>query len=185
LGTISASSADRWTAGITALIGLAALILPAAGRDAIRALQPWAQAVIGVLLALAIATAAVAVLRAYRAAYGLPVVRVVDDDRSLLDWYTAHRARPVEAAKHLKQAIQAALVAIVVLAAAVGLAVFCPARPVTSAPVQITLPDGSIVCGTFLPSTADAQLRVRRAHDGAIAVIPAIDVVQIKPVMAC
>ncbi|TCB90464.1 hypothetical protein E0H26_26945 [Micromonospora zingiberis] len=179
------ASADRWTTGVTALISLAALILPVAGRDAIRALQPWAQAAIGALLVVAIATAAVAVLRAYRAAHGLPAIRLVDDDKSLLDWYTTHRARPVEAVKHLRQAIQAALATVVALAVAVGLAVFGPARPVTSAPVQLTLTDGSLVCGLFLTSTADVRLRVRRADDGAVAVISVSDVVRIKPVKAC
>ncbi|WP_172890538.1 hypothetical protein [Actinoplanes derwentensis] len=179
------AAADRWTLGVSALIGLTALILPAVGRDVIRTLQPWAQIVTGGLLAVAAAAATFATLWAYRAAYGLPVIRAVDDDASLLNWYAVYQARPVEAASQLRRAIQAALVTVVLLAASVGVAVFGPARPITSAPIQITLSDDSVVCGLFLTSRADARLRVRRADDGAVAVIVVAEVARIKPVKAC
>ncbi|MEU8819390.1 hypothetical protein [Actinoplanes sp. NPDC048796] len=179
------AAGDKWTAGIAALIGLAGLILPLAGRDAIRSLLPWIQIAVGVLLALAFAAAAAAVLLAYRAAHGMPAVRPVGDDDALLDWYQAYRDRPRAAARHLRRAIQAALATVAALAVAVGLVVFGPAKPPTSEPVQITKPDGSVVCGVFLPSTADGRLRVRRADDGEVAALSPDDISRVKPVKAC
>jgi hypothetical protein len=179
------ASADKWTAGVAALIGLAALILPLAGRDAIRSLLPWAQVAIGVLLALTFAAAATAILLAYRAAHGMPVARLIDDDNALLDWYQAYLARPLAAARQLRQAIQTAMTTVIALAAAVGIAVFGPAKPPTSEPIQLTKPDGSVVCGVFLTSTGDGQLRIRRADDGEVAAIPVGEVTRIKPVKAC
>jgi hypothetical protein len=179
------AAADKWAAGIAALIGLAGLILPLAGRDAIRSLVPWTQAAIGALLALAFIAAATAVLLAYRAAHGMPAVRPADDDGALLDWYQAHRARPLAATRRLRQAIQAALTTIVALILAVGIAVFGPASPAASTPVQLTKPDGSVLCGVFLMSTTDSQLRLRRADDGEVAVITPGEVARLKPVPAC
>ncbi|XVU20883.1 hypothetical protein ACQPZJ_26820 [Actinoplanes sp. CA-054009] len=179
------AAGDKWTAGIAALIGLAGLILPLAGRDAIRSLLPWAQVAVGVLLALAFTAAATAVLSAYRAAHGMPAVRPVGDDDELLDWYQAYRARPRTAARHLRQGVQAALATVVALAVAVGVVVFGPAKPATSEPVQITKPDGSVVCGVFLSSTTDGQLRVRRADDGEVAALSPGEITRMKPVKAC
>ncbi|XVV17199.1 hypothetical protein ACQP2X_23325 [Actinoplanes sp. CA-131856] len=179
------AAGDKWTAGIAALIGLAGLILPLAGRDAIRSLLPWAQITVGLLFAVAFAGAATAILLAYRAAHGMPAIRPVGDDSALLDWYQAHRARARTAARHLRRAIQAALATVVALAAAVGVVVFGPVKPATSEPVQITKPDGSVVCGVFLTSTADGQIRLRRADDGEVAAIPPGDITRIKPVKAC
>ncbi|MEV4137331.1 hypothetical protein AB0J72_34795 [Dactylosporangium sp. NPDC049742] len=178
-------AADKWTAGVVALIGLVGLVVPAVSRDAIRALEPWAQGLTGVALAVALGCAALAVARAYQAAHGWPVTRVVGDDQALRDWYARYQGRAAQAAGRLRQAVRAAVATIAALAVAVGVTVFGPEAPASSDPVQVTRPDGSVTCGVLLASTADGAVRIRRADSGDVAVLPAADVVRLKPVTAC
>ncbi|WP_238009466.1 hypothetical protein KZZ52_26625 [Dactylosporangium sp. AC04546] len=179
------TAADRWTAGVVALIGLVGLVMPAVGRDAIRGLIPAARAVVGIALLAALAFAALAVLRGYQAAHGRPITRLVDDDEALRDWYVRHRGQAAVAGHRLRQAIRAATATVLALAVAVGSTVFGPVSQATSAPVRVTRPDGSVVCGTLLSSTRDNALRLRRGDDGSVEVLPAADVVRLQPVRSC
>jgi hypothetical protein len=179
------AAADRWTAGVVALIGLVGLVVPAISRDAIRALTPWAQGVVGLALAAALGCAALAVARAYQAAHGWPVTRLVDDDVQLREWYERQRGLTAETAGKLRQAIRAALATVALLAVAVGVTVFGPAAAAASGPVRVTRPDGSVTCGVLLPSTADGTVRIRRADSGDVEVIAAGDLTGLRPVTAC
>jgi hypothetical protein len=179
------TTADRWTAGVVTLIGLAGVILPAVGRDAIRSLEPWAQLVAGVLLLAALAAAGLAVANGHAAAHGLPVTRSVADDDELREWYTAQRSRAATAAARLRRAVTAAAVTVAALAAAIGVTTFAPSAPAESTPVRVTRPDGATVCGVLLPSTADRLLRIRRSDSGDVQTLPPSDVVRLTPVKAC
>jgi hypothetical protein len=109
----------------------------------------------------------------------------VDDDERLRVWYAQHRDRAADAGRRLRQAIQAALATVLLLAVAVGATVFGPARAPGSGPVRVTGSDGAETCGVLLPSTADGTVRVRRADSGAVDVIAAGAVTRLRPVAAC
>jgi hypothetical protein len=179
------AAADRWTAAVVTLIGLVGLLVPSVGRDAIRSLEPWARGLVGLMLLVALGCAAAAVVAGHLAAHGRPVTRLVDDDEALREWYVTHRAQAATAAGRLRRAIGAAAATIAALAVAAGLTIFAPAAPAASTPVQVTRPDGSVVCGVLLPSTADNALRIRRADSGDVDTVSAADLVRLKPVKAC
>jgi hypothetical protein len=179
------TAADRWTAGVVILIGLVGLVMPVVGSDAIRALSSATQAVVGVALLAALTLAALAVLRGHQAAHGRPTTRLVDDDEALHDWYVGHRRQSVVAGYRLRQAIRAATGTVIALAIAVGSTVFGPVSQTTSAPIEVTRADGSVICGVLLTSTRDHTLRVRRYNDGTVETLPITDVVWLQPVRLC
>ncbi|GAB3847474.1 hypothetical protein ACFPIJ_41735 [Dactylosporangium cerinum] len=179
------AAADKWTAGVVALIGLVGLVVPAVGRDAIRGLEPWAQWLAGLAFAAALGCAALAIARAYQAAHGWPVTRLVDDNERLREWYERYQGRAVLAVDRLRQAVRAAVATVAVLAVAVGVTIFGPDTPAASTPVQVTRPDGSVTCGVLLASTADGAVRIRRADSGDVDVLTGADLVRVKPVKTC
>jgi hypothetical protein len=179
------SAAQKWIAGVTALFTLFGLAGTAISKTTVAGLDTGWQVGIAVCAAIAVMLAGLAVYWIYRAAYGWPVTRPVRDDDELRDWYCAQQAAPSVQAGLLRSGVRAAAGALAVLVVAVGLLWFAP-QPVTAAsPVQVTLTDGSQLCGTMVPATATGIPRLRRASDGVVVPIPVRMIAGLTTVAGC
>jgi hypothetical protein len=179
------SAAQKWIAGVTALFTLFGLAGTAISKTTVAGLDTGWQVGLAVCAALAVALAGLAVYWIYRAAYGWPVTRPVRDDDELRDWYAAQQAAPSVQAELLRSGVRAAAAALAVLVVAVGLLWFAPQQVTAASPVQVTLTDGSQVCGTLVPATATGTPRIRRASDGVVVPIPVRTIAGLTTVAGC
>jgi hypothetical protein len=159
------AAAEKWIGGLTTLFGLFGLAGLVTSRSTLTSLATGWQAIIAIGVVVAAGLAGVAIYRIYRAAYGWPMTRPVSNDRELLAWYAAQEAAPRVQASCLRDGVRAAGGALVALIITAGLLLLAPPKTPTVPFVQITLTDGSQVCGTLLPATPGATL-IRRAGDG-------------------
>ena len=67
----------------------------------------------------------------------------------------------------------------------VGLLWFAPPQVAPTAPVQVTLTDGSRVCGTLAPAAAAGTTWLRRASDGIVVPIPLTEITALTAVAGC
>ena len=179
------SAAEKWIAGITALYGLFGLAGVIISRDSVAKLTTGWQIAIAASAFLAVTLAAWAIYWIYRAAYGWPKVRSVRDDDELRAWYAAQLAAPATSATLLRAGVRAAAASLAALALAVGLLWFAPpAAPVTPL-IQVTLDDGSQVCGTLLPAPAGPNARIRSHADGIVILIPLSQIAALTSVANC
>jgi hypothetical protein len=177
------TSAEKWIAGVTALLGLFGLAGIVTGKDALTGLDPTAKVVAAVLVLIAAGFAVAAVLLPYKAAYGWPTVVDVRTDEQLRAWFRAQRTKVEAAARNLQNGVVAAIAALVALILAVGVIWFWPAE--TAMPrVKVTLADDSWVCGELLDSKKNGELRIR-ADDGMLHPIAVGQVVKTANVSAC
>lgn len=179
------TAAEKWIAGISALLGLVTVTGLSLAADPIRKLGVGGRVAVAAVVALAVAAAAIAITQAYRAAYGWPERRAVTDDAGLLAWDDAQQHLPRITGERLRNAARAAGVALGALVVAAGLTWFLPAAKPPAPLVKATMRDDSTVCGTLLGSTADGQLRLRRADDGAVAALAGGEVRRLTPVARC
>ena len=159
------TAAEKWLGGLTTLFGLFGLAGLVTSRSTLTSLATGWQVIIVIGVVVAAGLAGLAIYRIYRAAYGWPVTRPVNNDRELLAWYAAQEAAPRVQAACLRDGVRAAGGALVALIVAAGLLLLAPSKTPTVPFVQVTLTDGSQVCGTLLPATPGATL-IRRAGDG-------------------
>jgi hypothetical protein len=159
------AAAEKWIGGLTALFSLFGLAGLVTSRSTLTSLATGWQVLIAIGVVVAAALAGLAIYRIYRAAYGWPVTRPVNNDRELLAWYAAQEAAPRVQAACLRDGVRAAGGALVALIITAGLLLLAPSKTPTVPFVQVTLTDGSQVCGTLLPATPGATL-IRRAGDG-------------------
>lgn len=176
------SSAEKWTAAVTTLLGLFGLSGLIFGKDAFAGLPLIARIVAGILAAAAMALAASAVLNTYKSAYGWPTLIDLGDDQKLRDWYAAKGTKLGAAANELKNGVILALAALAALAVAAALIWFVPRDPARPL-ITVMLTTDAQVCGQLLDST-DAMVRVRRTN-GEVATTPPIQIAAIKVVMIC
>jgi hypothetical protein len=87
-------------------------------------------------------------------------------------------------AAYLKDGVRAAGAALAALAVTVGLLWFAPPSTPVVPLVEVTLTNGSQVCGTLLPVTPGATL-IRRASDGTAIDIAPRSIVALTVVTAC
>jgi len=179
------SAAEKWIAGVTALFGLFGLAGVAFTRSTVTGLSIWWRGGIGIAAAVSVALAGLAVFLSYRAAYGWPVTRSIQDNDALRDWYAAQQAAPRVQAEFLRNGVRAAAGALGVLAVTVGLLWFAPQAAPAGPLVQATLTDGSRVCGTLLAVAASDTPEIRRASDGAAIAIPVRSLTSLTVVTAC
>ncbi|UWZ34145.1 hypothetical protein Drose_23150 [Dactylosporangium roseum] len=177
--------AEKWIAGITAVYGIFGITGAVVGRDALTALPGWGRVLVGVAVLAALGAAGFAVIRAYRVAYGWPVAQPVGDDVELRNWYARRRREPAAAATALRWAVHAAIGSLGALAVALGLLWFLPVREPASAPVQVTRTDGARLCGTLLVAKGPDGIRLRRAGDGEVAVVPLVQIASLSAVAKC
>lgn len=178
------NAAEKWIGGVTALFAIFGLAGVIGARSTLTDLVTGWEVVIGISAAIAVGLAGLAVFWIYRAAYGWPVTYLIHDDDELRAWYAARQAAPRVAAGFLRDGVRAAGGALVMLVITVGLLWFAPAQSPTVPFVQVTLTNGSQVCGTLLPATPGATL-IRRASDGTAMDIMARSIVAETVVTAC
>ena len=178
------SAAEKWIGGVTGLFGLFSLAGVITTRSTVTNLAAGWQAIIAIVAAAAVALAGLAIFRIYRAAYGWPVTRVIATNDELLNWYAAQEAAPRVQAGYLRDGVRAAGGALAALMLTTGLLWFAPPRQPTVPMVQVTITNGSQVCGTLLPATPGATL-VRRASDGTAVDIAPRSIEALTVVAAC
>ena len=178
------SAAEKWIAGITALYGLVGLAGTTITRNTVVRLTTGWKVAIAIPALTAVALAAWAIYWAYRAAYGWPKVRSVRDDDELRAWYAAQLAAPATSAALLRASVRTAGASLAALTLTAGLLWFAPAAAPATPLTQVTLQNGSQVCGALLPATA-AQTRIRRSSDSTVLLIPFSRIVEITAVMRC
>jgi len=178
------SAAEKWIGGVTALFSLFGLAGVIVTRSTVANLTPGWQAAIAAMAAVSVGLAGLAVSWIYRAAYGWPVTRVIADNDELRNWYASREAAPRVQAGCLRDGVRAAGGALAALAVTVGLLWFAPQRQPTVPMVQVTLSNGSQVCGTLLPATPGRTL-VRRASDGTAVDISPRSIAALAVVAAC
>ncbi|WP_433125332.1 hypothetical protein ACQPWW_22550 [Micromonospora sp. CA-240977] len=178
------NAAEKWIGGIAASYGLFGLAGVGIAKESVAALPLPGRIAVAIAVAVAVALAGWAIVDAYRAAYAWPVVSAVRDNDELRAWYAARRTVGIRAARHLRAAIRAATVSLAALMVVVGLIWFVPSKTVSEPLVQLTRTDDSRVCGAVVASSSRAALRMRRT-DGETVVVPAGDIVAVKPVRSC
>jgi hypothetical protein len=85
----------------------------------------------------------------------------------------------------LKTGVRTAVVSLAALAVTVGLLWSAPQQAPATPLTQVTLTDGSRVCGTLLPATAAGRATIRRASDGAAISIPLRSLAALTAVSSC
>lgn len=178
------SSAEKWIGAITALIGLFGLSGVLTGANAFANLPGIARLIAGIAAGAAFLAGGRAIVLSYRAAYGWPVDVDVSTDAKLQAWYTQRRNRLTVAVSDFKTAVYFAAAAAVFLAVAVGCIWFWPAAAPANPLVMVTRVDDSQVCGTLLNSSADQQLRIRRAN-GEVQTVDAAEIRSVKATTQC
>jgi hypothetical protein len=178
------SAAEKWIGGVTGLFGLFSLAGVITSRSTVTNLAVGWQVIIAIVAAISVALAGLAVFWIYRAAYGWPVTRVIADNDELLNWYAAREAAPRVQAGYLRDGVRVAGGALTALVVTAGLLWFAPQQQPTVPMVQVTLTNGSQVCGTLLPATPGATL-VRRASDGTAVDITPRSIEALTVVAAC
>lgn len=159
------AAAEKWLGGVTTLFGLFGLAGLITSRSTLTTLATGWKVVIAIGVVVAASLAGLAIYRIYRAAYGWPVTRPVSTNQELLAWYATQEAAPRVQAGHLRDGVRAAGAALVALIVTAGLLLLAPPKTPTVPFVQVTLTDGSQICGTLLPATPGSTL-IRRADDG-------------------
>ncbi|MDX3535482.1 hypothetical protein PV721_14120 [Streptomyces sp. MB09-01] len=178
------SSAEKWIAAVTALLGLFGLAGVVVGKDAFVGMSTEARVVAGIFSLVAIAGAAGALVLAYKAAYGWPVEVNLGNDHLLTTWFINRRERLKEAARQLRCAVVWALCSLGALVVALGCIWFWPRSSPAGPLVEVTRGNDSKVCGTLLDSKIDHELRMRLPN-GEVELFGAPDMRWVKNVGSC
>lgn len=169
------SVAERWAgsvAVVTSAFGIAGLV---GGRDALSDLREGYDAAAGVFFATALLAALAAILLAALAAQGTPKRARAPGGAAVREWYRASAGR---AATQLVTSRVAAVAAVLLLAAGIGITWYGPTSPSSSAAVVVVTRSGAIACGDLRPS-ARSTLSV------GTATFEVSDVVSVVPVAVC
>ncbi|WP_328974119.1 hypothetical protein [Streptomyces canus] len=177
-------SAEKWIAAVTALVGLFGLVGVVVGKDAFTGLSAWARGCAGGAALLAAGFAARAIVYAYQAAYGWPVVVNIGNDQLLTKWFEGRRTHLQNAVGQLRKGVIWALISLGTLVVAVGCVWFWPRSSPEGPLIEVTRTDDSKVCGTLLDSKTDRGLRIRRPN-GAVAAVSTTSLGPVKNVSSC
>lgn len=177
---VARKRAESWRTGLATLTTLLTGVLVVKGRDSLSPLTLPFQIVIAVLLGLALIALLAATLWVNRALAGPASGEFMLTGEDLEEW-TRGEVRTIEHALTLAPWMAAA--SVLVIAAAVAVTWFAPARPTTNSPlVRIITSGGRQTCGTLTGAT-DRHLII--TPSSAPVVIPLSAVVAITPVTAC
>jgi hypothetical protein len=119
-------SAEKWVAGITALLGLFSIATIVTGKDATLGLAPAGKAAVGLAFIAAISGAATSLISGYTAAFGWPVPVSVRTDTELEAWHQQQQEYVYKASNRLRTAVVAALSSLFALIVVAGLLWFLP-----------------------------------------------------------
>jgi hypothetical protein len=176
-------SAEKWIAGVSALLSLFGLSGVVVAKDGFADLPAVAAWIAGGLVGVALLAATFAVYLSYRAAYGWPVPVDIRNDEKLREWFAARRMRVVTAASNLRNGVQLACGALAALSMAVAVVWFWPGEDPEPV-VQVTLTDDSSVCGELLASKEAGTIRVRSSA-GVLTVIEASRIQRVAAKQKC
>jgi len=158
------SAAEKWGATIAALTGILGISSFLGGRDELAKLSENTRLAVGVALALAALLAVIATYLAALAAQGTPETFVGTTDGFRQRYENAVK----EAAKKLKTSRGLTVLALLPLAAAVGLMLFGPSKQDDDEgqAVVVVSRDGAPVCGTLATGT-DGELSLEQGGQPA------------------
>lgn len=143
------AAADKWRAGLAALLGLITTLMVIKGRATIEGISPAAQVMVGVMLLLAFICVVSGALLSMLAAFGNPSAERLTGDPHELQDYDRRTAR--DAVVRLRWAMALTVAALVLLAGAVGVTWYAPAT--AAAQVRIHYGKAGSVCGTLRSMT--------------------------------
>jgi hypothetical protein len=119
-------AAEKWLGAVTAIYGLFSLTGIATAKDALLGLSSRSKGLIAVVLGLGLASAALALVQGYLAAYGWPRAVSVMKNEELQDWYRRHEDYAGVAANHLRNAVVFAFVSLAAVTIVMILVWFLP-----------------------------------------------------------
>ncbi|WP_194915347.1 hypothetical protein [Catenulispora rubra] len=177
------AAAEKWLGAVIAIVGLFGLAGVVSGKDAFTGLPLGVRIGSGIAAGLALLAAVTAILFAYTAAYGWPVLISIGNDKELAVWYDKHNKMLRAAPGKLRNAVIFALASLALLSGVAGCIWFWP-RAAPAQHVLVQFGHDSEVCGTLVSSTERAQLRIRRTDD-TIQVVRFAMIKSIAPVSGC
>jgi hypothetical protein len=177
------AAAEKWIAGITAMLGLFSLSGVVFGKDSFAGLPGPAVFIAAAAAVVAIVAAGVALHLIYSAAYGWPVVTDLDDDEKLLSWYEQQRDAPKTISHSLRTGVRTAGIAVSCLVAA-SLTIWIWPHTPNETLLKADLNDSSIVCGHLVSSTSDGVIRIRRT-DGTITPVKVTELQRVSTATKC
>jgi hypothetical protein len=127
--------AEKWTAAVTALLGLFGLAVFVTSKDVFTGLTPGWKLGAALSVFCALGCAVWAVYLSYRAAYGWPTFIERNSDQALVNWYSGREARLRRDACRLKASVWLAIGELGLLVAAAAVVWFAPHH--TAAPSQL------------------------------------------------
>jgi len=177
------TAADKWVAGVGAVLALFGIAGTVAGGTILGNLSDTRKGWVLALAAAALVAAVLAILASYAAAYGWPKNVKVSPDKELLAWYDQRDARLTTISDRLRQGVAAAVVSIVLVAAAAAIAWTAPAKA-SDPTLKVTLAGGSTRCGQFLAGISGGQILLTQS-DGSVIPVPLAGAVKIDVVASC
>lgn len=179
------TTAENWKTGMTGLIALVTGTLLFKGRDNIAAYDTWVRIGLGVLTGLSLLFGVLALLRFLTAAHGKPEAvsaQSVIDEGGV---YVRDVKLAAAALKDLDVARPLALTSAALLALALGLSWYGPARPSTPpAFAKVTFDEEKTACGTLVAQNGTTtELKVAGEPDARR--IPTSGLVSVVLVAAC
>ncbi|TQE36852.1 hypothetical protein Sipo8835_09290 [Streptomyces ipomoeae] len=178
------SSAEKWIAAVTALLGLFGLAGVVVGKDAFTGMSSCARIVAGSAAGLAVIGAAIALFSVHRAAYGWPVEVDISNDHLLTTWFKTRRRRLKEAADQLRLGVVCGLCSLGALVVALACIWFWPRQSPQGPRIEVTLDNDTKICGTLLESKTNGELRIQRP-DGHVETFPGADLRTVKSAGSC
>jgi hypothetical protein len=177
---IARKRADAWRTGLATLTTLLTGVLVVKGRADVSALTLSSQVTVAVLLGVALITLLAGALWVSRAIAGPPDGEFMLTGEDLEEW-TRGEVRAIERALTWVPRLSAA--SIIVVAAAVAVTWFAPAKPTTTVLlVRVTMSTGQQACG-MLVGVGKRELIITSASVPTL--IPLSAVVTVAPVAAC
>jgi hypothetical protein len=179
------ATAENWRTGMTGLIALVTGTLLFKGRDNIAAYDTWVRIVLGVLTGLSLLLGVLALLRFLTAAHGKPEAvsaqSVIDEGGvDVRDVRLATRA-----VRDLAIARPLALASAALLALALGLSWYGPAKPSTPpAFAKVTFDGSNTVCGTLVAQNGTTT-ELKIAGEPGTRRIPTSSLVAVVLVAGC
>lgn len=165
------TSAEKWIAGVTALLGLFGISGLAIGKDSVKDLGTGWKVFAAALAIAGVVAAVIAILSGYRAAYGWPEVIDVSDDEKLRTWFKDWTSRGKVAAERVRKSVVAAVIALTSLTAVAGVVWFAPAADPSAPKVLVKYnlngdeSQPSSACGSLGKAT-DGMIHVQVADGG-------------------
>ena len=137
--------ANKWVTILSALVGLSTVFGLVQGRDALSKLSPVFQFILVLAFVLTLAVSVRAIYLAALASEGSSGAVPLDKD-NFIAWYTKSL---IEALNQITQSRRMALLAVALLAIALGISWFAPGQQAPGTSVLVVQKSGIVQCGTL------------------------------------